>query len=256
MERTSEITKFVEYDNKKHFIIEPQRHYEFIKERLFDVINTYNPKVIVKAGVGNAKLLLDLAEHTDSYIVVVDYSLEVINSFIKENSGNKALEKIRFIAGTFNNLPVDYYAADLLISIDYFDFIDTGTAVDEFRRALQFDGILFLSMSVLADGDLDGVLDDFMAYIFPLHNDYYITNDLKTFLVLNQFKFIKGNINIAEIRLEDFLDFFSAFGESDKDSALKFIEEHQKDFNDIYAMKEGMLSVPYYIGVFKREKPQ
>lgn len=256
MERTSEITRFIEYDNKKHFIIEPLRHYEFIKGRLFDVINTYNPRVIVKAGLGNARLLLDLAENTQAYIVVVDYSLDVINSFIQENKENKALERIKFIVGTFSNFPVDYYAADLLISIDYFDFIDTATAVDEFRRALQFDGILFISMSVLADNDLEGLFDDLMRYVFPLHNDFYISSDLKTFLTLNQFKFIKGNVNIAEIGLKDFIDFFGAFSESDKESALKFLDEHRQDFNSIYAMKDGMLSVPYYIGVFKREKPQ
>ncbi|HOO72449.1 MAG TPA: class I SAM-dependent methyltransferase [Spirochaetota bacterium] len=254
MERTDDIIKFLEYSSGENIVIEPQQRLNHVRERLFDVIKTYNPKVIVKAGLGNGSLLLDLASSADTYLVVVDYSYENIRRFIEKNKQNSALEKIRFIVGDFSAFPVDYYAADMVASIDYFDFIETAAAIDEFRRALQFEGILFIAEEVLHEKDLDGVYDELMAALFPLHNDYYLESDMKTFLGLNEFKFIKGDVTSFPVDLNAVTEHYAGFGSIDRDYVSNYINENNDALKSLYELSGGSISVPYFIGVFMREK--
>ena len=256
MERTTDIARFIEFDSDKHLAIEHPGHYDYIRERLFNIISTYNPRVIVKAGLGEGRLLLDMAESFNAYIIVVDYSHTAMKNFQDRNKENPVLEKIKFITGNFSHFPIDYYAADLLVSIDYFNFIDTGSAIDEFRRALQFDGVLFLSMFMLAENDLDGIYDEFMNRVFQLHNDVYLAGDLKTFLTLNEFRYIKGDTHTIDIKLDQVIDYYCDFNTCNSEEVRAFFNDHTGEFEDLYAMKENTLSVPYFIGVFTREKPQ
>jgi ubiquinone/menaquinone biosynthesis C-methylase UbiE len=172
MGRTHDIIRFVEYEEGSNLVIEPRQRHQHVRERLLDVVKTYNPRVIVKAGLGRGELLLDLASSSDAVIVVVDYSCDAMNRFRQAHRDTSVLERVHFVAGDFSSFPVDYYAADLLLCVDYFDFIETGTAIDEFRRSLQFEGILFIADDVLHEEDLNGAYDDLTAMLFPLHNDY------------------------------------------------------------------------------------
>ncbi|HNX25689.1 MAG TPA: hypothetical protein PKG60_16705, partial [Spirochaetota bacterium] len=176
------------YEYGNVFFIEPEFRHEMVMERINDVIDTYKPKVVVKAGLGAGKIVLDLINGKKGItLVVVEQSLRIIEEFIKQNSDNPGIKDIGFINGDFSSFPVDYYAADLIISIDNLDFQETAPVVDEFKRALQFDAHFLFAGIVLDDEDIDGTYDDFMRILSPLHNDYYLKDDLKTFMNLKDF---------------------------------------------------------------------
>ena len=255
MGRLQEIIGFIEYDHARGVIIEPEKRFEKLRDSILDVIKTYNPGVIVKAGLGSGRLLHEIALNTKSYIAVVEPSPAVIRAFIDSHREDEAASRIHFINGEFNAFPVDYYAADLLICTDYLDFLESGTVVDELRRATQFDGVVVLSGTVLNDEDLDGIYDEFMKEAFPLHNDYYIRDDLKTFMDLNEFEFIKGHMEHFPADLAALAAHLAPFRPAGSADPMHIVEERREQFTDLYALNGTEISEPYYIGVYKRRKP-
>ncbi len=256
MDRLGEIVSFIEHDYRNGIVIEPAKRAQKLREGIIDVTGTYNPGLIVKVGLGNGDILLELARKSPAYIAVVEPSMGIIREFIDGHAGDPALERIRFINGEFNAMPLDYYSVNLLISIDYLEFLESGKVLDEFRRVLQFDGVLFLAGIVLDDEDIDGLYDDFMKSAFPLHNDYYLRDDLKTMMNLKDFKFIKGSIERFSTDLASLADYFSSFYPGRVSNPLAAVEERREEFSRLYKMQDTMISEPYYISIFMREKPK
>ena len=255
MDRLADIISFIERDVRDGAVIEPERRLSKLREGVLDVVRTYNPGVIVKAGLGRGELLLEIARNSTAHLTVVEPSMAAIRSFIDTRAGDPALERIRFINGEFNALPVDYYAADLLVSVDYLEFLESGRVLDEFRRILQFDGILFLAGIVLEDEDIEGIYDDFMKAAFALHNDYYLREDLKTMMALKDFNFIKGSIERFGTDLAEYARYFSSvFGGTPDLPGI--LEERREDFTRLYGLEGAVIAEPYYISVFMREKPK
>ncbi len=256
MNRLKQVQDFIDYDLKNNFLIEPKNRYDAVKERLFDVINTYNPGVIVKAGIGHGDILMEMVKKFKSYFVVVEPSFSAISNFLNIHAGDSDTQKIKFINGDLNDFPVDYYASDLTICIDYLDFFNSGKFIDEIKRSLQFDGIFFLSTVVLNSNDIDGIYDDFTRIVFPLHNDYYIPEDIITFLELKEFKLVK-NIQInfknnLNLKIEYFQKLYDS---GTKQNALDFIQTHKEEFLNLMQMDENQnISEPYYFGVYMRVK--
>lgn len=255
MERLKKLQEWSIYEFDKKYFIEPDSRHNMVMEKIRDVVKTYNPKIIIKAGLGNGSVLLDLVNELHGVtLVVVEPSLKVIESFIAANCTNEKIQDVGFINGDFRNLPVDYYAADLIISIDNLDIQETAPVIDEFRRALQFDGHLLFAGIVLDDDDVDGVYDDFMRGLSPLHNDYYIKDDLKTFLNLKDFTFIKGKVESFEYDIEQIIDHIKGLYGLDSFKASEYIEENRSVFTELYGMSEGKLLIPYFTGLFMRRK--
>jgi len=256
MERNKEINRFLIEDFENRLFLEPDFRLHSIRKKLFNVISTYNPEVIVKAGIGSGRLLLDIAEEFDSYIVAVEPSFEVITEFLKVFGQHEFIDRIRFINGNFYAFPVDYYAANLIIDIDNFNIIDTARAVDEFRRALHFEAHLFIGTVVLQNEDIDGIYDEYMRRMMPIHNDYYILDDLKTFMGLNEFKFIKGNVEYYESDVDEKVDFCSDIFEGPSGEPSAYLMDNKKKFSALYKYNSGKLLEPYFTGLFMRIKPE
>ncbi len=256
MDRLNDIVSFIQYDFPNRVVVEPEKRSSKLRESLFDVLTTYNPGVIVKAGLGSGHLLYELAKGSEAYIVVVEPSMKIIGDFIDRHPGDPAITKIHFINGEFNQFPIDYYAADLLICIDNLDFLESGKVVDEFRRALQFDGVLFMAGIVLFDEDIEGIYDDFMKEAFPLHNDYYLRDDLKTVMTLNEFKFVKGSIDYYPVDLFLLANYFNAYFQTGTDASLGIIDDNHDEFARLYGLEKSTISEPYYISIYLREKPK
>ncbi|HOP61902.1 MAG TPA: class I SAM-dependent methyltransferase [Spirochaetota bacterium] len=255
MDRLKRLQEWSIYEYGKRFFIEPESRHDIVMSKIRDVVTTYKPKVIVKAGLGSGTILIDLInELSDVTLVVVEPSLKIIEQFIEANSDNEKVKDVGFINGDFRNFPVDYYASDLIISIDNLDIQETAPVIDEFRRALQFDGYLLFAGVVLEDDDIDGVYDDFMRGIFPLHNDYYIKDDLKTFLNLKDFSFIKGKGESFEYNIDEIVKHIKElYGDTEFDPA-SFIEENHAAFSELYQMSEKKIFIPYFTGLFMRRK--
>lgn len=256
MDRLKQLQEWSIYEFGKVFFIEPDFRHNMVMEKIKDVIDTYKPKVVVKAGLGAGKIVLDLInDYKDITLVVVEPSLRIIEEFTKQNSGNQRVKDIGFINGDFSSFPVDYYAADLVISIDNLDFQETAPVVDEFKRALQFDAHLFFAGIVLDDEDIDGTYDDFMRIISPIHNDYYLKDDLKTFMNLKEFTFIKGKIEHFDYNIDEIENQIKGlYGDIDSDSAEKFITDNSATLTEIYKLNGRSITLPYFTGLFKRRK--
>ncbi|HNU90724.1 MAG TPA: methyltransferase domain-containing protein [Spirochaetota bacterium] len=256
MERLDEVRAFIEFDCAHGRYIEPAERMEAVRERLFDVLHTYSPGVIVKAGLGCGKLLEELAGESDAYIVVVEPSLKAIMDFIGRCEPS-IRERVRFINGEFHDFPIDYYKADLLVCVDYLDIFDSSRSLDEFKRALRFEGILFLCTVVLDNGDTDGIYDEYAHSVFPLHNDYYLEDDLRTFLELKEFRFIKGSVLKFRKELKkETAHFKGHFGDVSETAVCALLREHEEIMRRLYGMDDdGRVDEPYMIGCFMRNKP-
>ena len=255
MDRLKQLQEWSIYEYNNLFFIEPDFRHNIIMERINDVIDSYKPKVVVKAGLGSGKILLELINNKDITLVVVETSLKIIEEFIKANSGNPKIKDIRFINGNFTQFPIDYYAADLIISIDNLDFQETAPVIDEFKRALQFDSYLFLGGIVLHDDDIEGVYDDFMKIIQPLHNDYYLKDDLKTFMNIKSLNFIKGSVEDFDYNIDEIKKHISdLYGDDNSNDIEKYIIDNQEVLNELYNFNERNITVPYFTGLFIRKK--
>ncbi len=258
MERLKQLQQWSIYEYGTPFFIEPASRHDMIMEKIYDVLDTFNPAVVVKAGLGSGGIVLDLLNNRKNItLVVVEPSRKIIDDFVKKNAENPQIRDIGFINGDFTNFPVDYFAADLIISIDNLDVQETAPVVDEFKRALQFDAHLFFAGIVLDDEDVEGVYDDYMRILSPLHNDYYLKDDLKTFMNLKDFSFVKGKVEHFEYNLDEINDHITAiYGNLDRESADSFISENADVLKEIYKLDGRGITLPYFTGVFKRRKSQ
>lgn len=229
---------------------------ERLFEQISDVLNSYNPEVICMAGITRGDLMLKIAEKTDALLVMVEHSMKVIEEFRQVHSGNPQIDKIYFIQGDFNNFPVDYYAANLLISIDNINYLESGLVIDEFRRALDFDGVLFVATCLTCDDDTEGKLDEVIRTGFPLHNEYYMSDELKTVMDLNEFKFVKGHEGTVVVDMAERASFYSRIFDTDSEAVISALEENSETLKQCYNLSENKLQVPYYSGIFMRIKPE
>jgi hypothetical protein len=254
MTRYKEIKNFLEHEHINRTIIEPDSRYTLLRERLMESLNINKPATVIKIGIGNPELLFDIIERFKLTLCVVESSYKTISKFIKEYGDRKGFSKIYIINGDFQILPIDYFAADMIISIDYLDFIDSARAIDEYRLSLEFESVLFVGIIVLNDNDVEGVFDDYMRMIFPLHNDYYLESDLNTVMGLNEFKLLSMEtfeirMNLADMR-EYMLDYFGDTGEYDPE----FIEKKLEVFDSLYGYDDETVTLPYFTGTFMRKK--
>ena len=255
MDRLKQLQEWSIYEYKNLFFIEPDFRHNIIMDKINDVIGSYKPKVVVKAGLGSGRVILELINNKDITLVVVEASLKIIEEFIKANSENPKIKDIKFINGNFTQFPIDYYSADLIISIDNLDFQETAPVIDEFKRALQFDSYLLFGGVVLHDDDIEGIYDDFMRIILPIHNDYYLKDDLKTFMNLKSLNFVKGNVEYFDYNIDEIKNHISdLYGDAEFDEAEKYIADNQEVLSELYNLSARNITVPYFTGLFIRKK--
>lgn len=246
------LKELFEYDAHSHTLIEPDERFEIITSRLADCIQTYKPAVIVKIGLGNPKYIEAIMQQSKALLVVVEPSLELLHSFYTVHNNKEWMNRLYAIAGNFHDFPIDYYKADMLVCIDTLDMLDTGRAIDEFRRALQFEGVLFLAGFVLPNEDIEGVFDEIAHAINPLHTDYYLEDDLKTFLSLNEFGLVKSHAEKMSINLFLVAQYLDAAYEN----VQKLIEENREILSSLYNLQDdSTVTLPYAISAFIRQKP-
>jgi hypothetical protein len=254
MDRYYKLLNFFEMEAENRITIEPPERLQEIMTRIREAVSLTNPSVIVKAGLGNSDLLPQIAESAPSRLCVVEPSHKNAAAFMKNNSTEPWFEKLDFIAGEFNLFPVDYYTVDLLISIDNLGFLESARAVDEFKRAIQFEKHLLIATPVVAAADFDGVYDELIRAACSLHTDYYMEVDLKTFIELNDFKFIKGSSMTFRRSLKEILARLAEFEPENSEAARNYLKENEEVFREHYNYDGDMFDEPWYCGLFMKEK--
>ena len=94
-----------------------------------------------------------------------------------------------------------------------------------------------------------------MKIILPLHNDYYLKEDLKTFMNLKHLNFVKGNVEYFDYNIDEIKNHISGlYGDGNFDTAEKYIEDNREVLSELYNLNERNITVPYFTGLFIREK--
>ncbi|HPB81825.1 MAG TPA: hypothetical protein PK200_07280 [Spirochaetota bacterium] len=258
MDRFSEIVEFLDHDSKKRIIVEPPERYEVVRDHVFDIIDENLPGVIIKAGLGDGRLLLDIAGKSEKvYILAVEPSWERITSFMEENRDKPGFDRVRIINGDFHEFPVDYYAADFFIVIDHLDIFDISRCIDQFKISMTFDAVLLYGGVVLHDDDVEGVYDDYMRLLLPLHNDYYLEGDLKTFLDLKDFKYIRGASLDFPMNNNELREHVRKYHDHNAAEVEDFYTSHEREFRELYNLDDaGNLQERFFLGTFRRVMPE
>lgn len=256
MNRYHDVVDFINFDSGRRLFIEPDFRHEPVRDRLFELLDAYKPGVVVKAGLGSGKLVRDIVERNQKLTVVVEPSAFMIDEFIKNNPALAASDRLRIIRADFHEFPVDYYAANLLVCVDYLDLFDASRALDEFKISIQFEGMLFYAGVVLNERDIDGVYDDFTRGMLSLHNDYYLEGDLKTFLDLKGFSCIKGETVAFDRDLGELMGAAREYGDENGGEAAALLAGRRREFEQMYGLNaDGVIQEPYFIGTFMKRKP-
>jgi hypothetical protein len=258
MTRNEMINAFVESEFESPKFIEPQSRHAVVDNHLRRALDASKPKVTVKAGLGAGELLLTVAEKSP-LCVCVEPSMTVIEKFIARETENPLLKKIQFINGNFAAFPVDYYKADLVVCIDNFDFILSGAAMDEFRRAMQFEGMFFFAGVVLHDEDVEGLYDEFIRMVNPLHNDYYLAGDFRTFMQLKDYSVITDGTVTWPMNFKEYIACWNSLmftdTKADEAKVLAFVDENRELFKTLYGLDENYSVKELYLtGLYRKNR--
>jgi len=117
-------------------------------------------------------------------------------------------------------------------------------------------GFLLIGTTLLNDEDFDGVYDDFTRTVLNLHNDYYLLEDLKTFLGLNSFNFVKGQQKNYLVDLEEKISLNSIFEENLENERKDFIDKNYQDLLNYYNFENNKVLEPYLLSIFKKVEPK
>jgi hypothetical protein len=260
MTQNETINAFVEYESDKRKIIEPAYRHAVVDDNLRKALDAYKPSVVVKAGVGAGDLLLTIAEKASSCICV-EPSLLAIETFKQKHSGDERLKKIQLVNGHFFALPIDYFKADMFVCVDYFDFILSTFAMEEFKRTTQFEGLYFFGGVVLSDSDVEGIYDELICKINPLHNDYYLAGDLKTYMTLKDYTPLSDSVETFRLDIKAFAEYWANAPFTDKKPDIKEIEDfiaaNKPLLSELYALDgNSTINEMYCTALFRKNRYQ
>jgi hypothetical protein len=257
MTRSEFVNEFIAQENEKAYLVEPPARYPFVRDNLIRALDTHNPSVVIKAGVGAGDLLLDIAERVDRCIVI-EPSMPAVESFHARIRNDDRARKIDLVNGNFNLMPVDYFKADMLVCVDYFDFIHSASSMEEFKRAIQFEGFFFFGGVVLSDDDVEGVYDELVRLINPIHVDYYLAGDFRTFMKLKDFTLISDLVERFPINIEEYIGYCKNFSDveiTDKKKIMEYIEQERPLLESLYGLDGSLTVNEYYLtGVYRKNK--
>lgn len=258
MTRFENITKFIDQSVKNDKIIEPN-YRKNLNDEISDVINIHNPGIVVKIGIGGGDYLLKISEKA-KYTAAIEPSSFLIERFVSANQDKINFKKINIINSSIEALPLNYYCADLFVCLDYFDFLDVGALLDEFSRCIQFEGLLLLGTVVLDNEDTEGVYDELSRTINPIHNDFYLSDDLITMMGVKKFTLVKKTIHGYKRNLKEDILFYENYSKSiGVDSSKKsdlFLSENLDVMKKLYEFNTDDYSYTekYMLSLFRKNR--
>lgn len=254
--RDLKLKNYFDINRQNCSLVEPEDHVAFLKEKVSEFIKIHNPLNVLKIGIFSHDLIIDIAK-VSRKLIIVEPSIDIIRDFIGKNQENPLLEKIMFINSEISELAVDFNVVDMLICTDIFDVIQSGLVMEEFKRVIQFEGLLVFSGVVLNSEDLEGVMDDYFRGLNEIHNDYYLPEDLKTFMKMKKFSDVQEVQTTFEKSLKDQTHFiqknFENFSDFDPE---EFLKQNIDAMERLYSYKEdGRYTEHYSASVFRKELP-
>lgn len=228
---------------------------EFLKESL----KIASHSEILVAGLGNGVLVKELAAKSE-LVIVVEQSFELLKHFADKENKLVQSGRVRLINGDLSSLPIDYYSLPMIVCVDYLDFQNVAQVLDEFKRVIDFEGILLFGGIVLHSEDIEGVYDELYRKIMPMHNDFYLPDDFMTVMKLKQFNQVEQKVVYDTVQLERLASFgrdnSAAFDFSFDESYLFYVDENRALFESLYAYNGTTVNEPYLLGIYRSLKPE
>ena len=124
-------------------------------------------------------------------------------------------------------------------------------------RVLKDGGYFLFSGVVLPDADSEGVYDEMMKKINPLHSDYYLESDLLTFARLKGFEPAGSHKIVFRRNVSAMTDYFAqTFGNSDFPAADSdfsgFMKANNEVLSSVYSYDGNDIDEHYTVSLFKR----
>ena len=227
---------------------------DFRKDKILGAVDTflreYLPEKVLRLSF--------VKNFTPEYLKLrKHYVLENYFENIKLFLSNQGSENIFAVNGSYSLMPLDYEKFDMVICSDILDMFDSINILEESKRVLNPEGYFLFTGVVLPDSDIDGVYDELIKCINPVHSDYYLETDLKTFADLKGFDFIKSEKFVFRRNLKEMVSHYSKFyfgKDVMRGDHLAFLSENEALLAELYCFDGEEIDENYEVVLFRKKK--
>ena len=204
-------------DNKTYAnIIRDDSHLSTI----MNLIEEHNYRKILDIGTGTGYLAFPLAErfHEASVygIDIADVIIEKNNEIVKE----KGIQNLSFQVFDGLNYLFEEESFDLIVTrYAFHHFPDVVNSVRQMNRILAKGGRILVSDPMRNDGDVNGIIDDFMKVKKDGHIKFYSSEELDELFINNGFDKAKQIITSMKFPFapkQEYIDVYNKTSEEEK----------------------------------------
>ena len=204
-------------DNKTYAnIIRDDSHLSAI----MNLIEEHNYRKILDIGTGTGYLAFPLAERFHEAMVygidIADVIIEKNNEIVKE----KGIQNLSFQVFDGLNYLFEEERFDLIVTrYAFHHFPDVVNSVRQMNRILAKGGRILVSDPMRNDGDVNGIIDDFMKVKKDGHIKFYSSEELDELFINNGFDKAKQIITSMKFPFapkQEYIDVYNKTSEEEK----------------------------------------
>ena len=204
-------------DNKTYAnIIRDDSHLSAI----MNLIEEHNYRKILDIGTGTGYLAFPLAERFHEATV---YGVDIADVIIEKNNGvvkEKGIQNLSFQVFDGLNYPFEDESFDLIVTrYAFHHFPDVVNSVRQMNRILAKGGRILVSDPMRNDGDVNGIIDDFMKVKKDGHIKFYSSEELDELFINNGFgkeKQIITRMKFPFAPKQEYIDVYNKTSEEEK----------------------------------------
>lgn len=204
-------------DNKTYAnIIRDDSHLSII----MNLIEEHNYRKILDIGTGTGYLAFPLAERFHEATV---YGIDIADVIIEKNNGvvkEKGIQNLSFQVFDGLNYPFGDESFDLIVTrYAFHHFPDVVNSVRQMNRILAKGGRVLVSDPMRNDGDINGIIDDFMKVKKDGHIKFYSSEELDELFINNGFgkeKQIITRMKFPFAPKQEYIDVYNKTSEEEK----------------------------------------
>ena len=204
-------------DNKTYAnIIRDDSHLSAI----MNLIEEHNYRKILDIGTGTGYLAFPLAERFHEAMV---YGIDIADVIIEKNNGivkEKGIQNLSFQVFDGLNYSFEDESFDLIVTrYAFHHFPDVVNSVRQMNRILTKGGRILVSDPMRNDGDVNGIIDDFMKVKKDGHIKFYSSEELDELFINNGFDRAKQIITSMKFPFapkQEYIDVYNKTSEEEK----------------------------------------
>ena len=168
-----------EYDRQKSRTWQSIRGFRNeVFEAILQGLKNCNNKLLLEVGVGSGRNAKPVLERTNTYLVGLDLSKEMLGAARSKLTKHK--EKFDLILGGAEDLPLIDAAFDAILCISTMHyFSDQEKALDAFQKLLKKKGILIYGDLTKHESDDEDFFENLERAVSKAHARYYKASEMK-----------------------------------------------------------------------------